>query len=159
MGIRRGRNGLDHLRLRTLWADAAQWRDAGRENLSQVSDIRGDDIGPYRPWLGRRTQLFLLPRRRVWIWLWLRHPYRSWQRGAAAARLARGDQMGRRYRRLPCGRPRPGYVFWSDAEFSLRAHARSGDAEEDHLRRVRKVIEPIGEPVLRGAGIDAAGTG
>ena len=35
MGIRRRRDGLDVCRFRALWADAAEWRNTGRQNLSQ----------------------------------------------------------------------------------------------------------------------------
>ena len=96
-----------------------------------------DHIGPG---LGRRAQLFLLPRRRFRIWLRLWRPHRSRQRRAAAAGLARGDQMGRRHRSLPCGRPRPGHVLRGDGECPIRTDACPGNAEEDHLRRVREMI-------------------
>ena len=33
-----------------------------------------------------------------------------------------------------------GHVFRRDGELPIRAHARSGNAEEDHLRRVREMI-------------------
>ena len=100
LGIRRRRTGLDHRRFRALRADAAEWRHARRQDLSQPGDVCRDDHRSYRPGIGRRPQLFLFPRRRLWIRLRLRRPHRSRQRGAAAAGVARRDQMGRRDRRL-----------------------------------------------------------
>src|ERR1700682_1613929 len=58
--------------------------------------------------------------------------------------------MGRRYRRLHRGRPCPGYVLCPDGKCAIRAHARPSELEEDHLRRVRKMIEHLGtEQMLR----------
>ena len=71
-----------------LRADAAERWNARRQDLSQSQHVRGDDDGPYRPGLGRRTQLLLFPRRRLRVRLWFRRPHRSRQRGAAAAGLA-----------------------------------------------------------------------
>ena len=61
LGIRRRRPGLDHCRFCALRADAAQWRHAGRQDLSQPGDVCRDDHGPYRARIRRRPQLFLFP--------------------------------------------------------------------------------------------------
>ena len=53
LGIRRRRHGLDHRRLRPLRPDAAQWRDARRQDLSRPRDLQGHDHGPYRARRGR----------------------------------------------------------------------------------------------------------
>ena len=76
-----------------------------------------DHIGPGS---GVATQLLLFPRRRLWVRLWLRCPHRSRQCGAAAAGLARRNQMGWRDRRLSGGRPRPGHVLYRAAERAVR---------------------------------------
>src|SRR4029077_8348738 len=69
MGIRRCRPGYDDLRYGALRPDAAQWRHAGRQGLSQPENLRRHDHRPYRARIGRRPQLFLLSRR--WFWFWL----------------------------------------------------------------------------------------
>jgi len=109
------------------------------ENIKKAGIVR---VG--RPRLGRRPQLFLFSWRWVWIWLWLWRPHRSRKCGAAAARFARRDQMGRRHGSLFRGRPRPGYVLCFDGKLPIWTHACSGDAQEDHLRRIREMIHPAG---------------
>ena len=96
-----------------------------------------DHIGPGS---GVERNYFYYPGRRFWVRLWLRRPHRSRQCGAAAAGLARRDQMGRRDRRLSRGRPRPGHVFRRAAKFAVRPPARSGERQEADLRCVRKMI-------------------
>ena len=111
-----------------------------------------DDEGPYRPGLRGGAQLFLFPWRRLWLRLRFRRTHRSRQRGAAAARLARRDQVGRRHRLLSRGRPGAGHVFPADGESTLGTHARTGECQEDDLRRIREVN---GEAMLRA--IDEGG--
>ena len=110
MGIRRGRHGLDH-------SDFARYGQMllnggtldGKTYLSPATfaAMTTDHIGPGS---GVARNHFYYPGDNR-LRLWFRHPYRSRQCGAATARLARRDQMGRRDRRIPGGRPRPGHVF------------------------------------------------
>ena len=62
--------------------------------------LQGDDIGPDRSGLRRRTRLLLFSRR--WFWLWLRHrgADRSRQRQTTAARLDQRIEVGQRQRHL-----------------------------------------------------------
>ena len=61
----------------------------GKTYLSPVTyaAMTSDHIGPGS---GVERERFLFPRRRVRLWLRVRHPHRSRQRGAATARFARG---------------------------------------------------------------------
>jgi len=61
MGIRRRRTGFQHRRHGALRPDAAQWRHAGRQDLSRGENICRHDHRPYRARIRRRPQLFYYP--------------------------------------------------------------------------------------------------
>ena len=111
----------------------------GKTYLSPAT-FKRDDNGPYRTGVRRRARLLLLSRRRIWLRLWFRRPHRSGQCDAAATRLARRDQMGRRDRRLYRGRPRRGHVLRGDGELARPTASHVRPRQEDHLRRVLEMI-------------------
>ena len=49
MGMGRRWPGLDHHRLCAICTDAAQWREARRQEISGPGGIQADDDRPYRP--------------------------------------------------------------------------------------------------------------
>ena len=57
MGIRRRRHGLDHGGLCAVFADAAQWRQARRQAISQPEGVRVDDDGSDRAGVRRRSAI------------------------------------------------------------------------------------------------------
>ncbi|MGY3650603.1 CubicO group peptidase (beta-lactamase class C family) [Bradyrhizobium sp. LM4.3] len=100
MAVRQRRHGLHHGGLCALRADAAQRRHPRWQNHPQARDVQADGDRSDRPQIGRRSRLFLLPRRRFWLRPRTRGAHRPRQRKTAAARRSRRTEMGRRLRLL-----------------------------------------------------------
>ena len=133
MGIRRRRHGFDAGGFCAVFADAAQPRQPRGQAVFELQGVRGDDDGSRRADLRRRARLFLFPRGRFRLRAWHRDPYRSRQRQAAAAGLARRTEMGRRQRLLFRDRPQAGPVFCAAGADAIGAPEDPAGSEKADL--------------------------